>query len=72
MFLQNKQTETLIKILDVETLFNPMHQKVSGRSQAGEEEQPPADYLKDQLRFPSGENLPRCWWDVDYKASLSS
>jgi hypothetical protein len=69
MFLQNKQTQTLVKILDVEALFNPMRQEVPGRSQAGEEEQPPADYPKTQLIFPSGENLPRCWWDVDYRAS---
>ncbi|MGB7417112.1 MAG: acetyltransferase [Thermosynechococcaceae cyanobacterium] len=69
MFLQNKQNQILIKIQDTEALFNPMCQAVTGRAQAGEEEQPPAEYPKTQLLFPSGESLPRCWWDVDYRKS---
>jgi hypothetical protein len=67
MFLQSTQTQTLIKILDIETLLNPLRQDVLGCSQAGEEEQPPANYPKTQLIFPSGESLPRCWWDVNYR-----
>ncbi len=67
MFLQNKESEVLIKVMDLESLFSPLDTKVEGRSQAGEEEQPPRLYDKQQLAFPSGEELPQCWLDKDYR-----
>lgn len=56
----------LVEIEDVEMLFNPNQQEVLGRIQSGEEEQEPASYKKVSLIFPSGENLPLCWMDVNY------
>lgn len=67
MLLHDKQTDSLVKILDVEALINPVQSKVRGSGQAGEEEQSPKEFAKDTLNFPSGENLPRCWIDANYR-----
>ncbi|MCU0536446.1 MAG: acetyltransferase [Hydrococcus sp. Prado102] len=67
MFLQDKETGTLVEILDVEALFNPARDAVTIQGQAGQEEQEPEPYSKDKLIFPSGESLPRCWLDADYR-----
>jgi hypothetical protein len=69
MFLQEKQTGTLVEILDVQALINPAKPDVSGRVQEGQEEQDPESYSKDALIFPSGENLPRCWIDAEYRTN---
>ncbi|MEW5859739.1 MAG: acetyltransferase [Cyanobacteriota bacterium] len=66
MFLKNKQTGDLIEILNVEELFNPNKKAVSGKDQAGQEEQETASFEKKELIFPSGESLPRCWMDENY------
>ncbi|MBE9227978.1 acetyltransferase [Phormidium sp. LEGE 05292] len=66
MFLKNKQTGNLIKIQDTESLINPNQQEVSGKDQAGQEEQNTTTYSKQELVFPSGESLPRCWLDSNY------
>jgi hypothetical protein len=66
MFLVDKKSGDLIRIEDVEELFDPFARSVNGRDQVGEEEQDSARYAKDQLVFPSGESLPRCWLDVKY------
>jgi hypothetical protein len=70
MLLKDKQNGTLIEVLDITTLINPMAEEICGSIQNGEEEQPPEDIAKTELIFPSGENLPRCWLDVNYQANL--
>jgi hypothetical protein len=67
MFLKDKQTDDLIKVLDIEALFNPTKPMISGQSQAGQEEQNPTDFPKESLKFPSGEDLPICWVDENYQ-----
>lgn len=69
MFLKDKETGDLIEIIDVQSLINPKSTEVSGRDQAGQEEQEPASFEKGKLIFPSGESLPRCWIDEDYKSA---
>lgn len=69
MFLQLKDTGNLVKILDVQELIDPNNGVVQAKSQQGEEEQDPATMKKENLVFPSGESLPRCWWDADYRTS---
>ncbi|MBD3882027.1 acetyltransferase [Phormidium tenue FACHB-886] len=69
MLLQDKKNGTLIEITDTTELFNPVRSQVSGRDQAGQEEQDPVMYEKTALIFPSGENLPRCWIDAEYNAA---
>lgn len=67
MFLHNKSSDTLIKTTDLETLFNPLRNEIEGRSQEGEEEQDLQLFPKQDLVFASGEELPRCWIDPDYR-----
>jgi hypothetical protein len=35
--------------------------------QEGQEEQEPESVQKQNLVFPSGESLPMCWIDADYR-----
>jgi hypothetical protein len=67
MLLQEKETGVLVEILDTDDLVNPVRDKISGRVQSGQEEQPPKDFSKDTLLFPSGEDLPKCWVDANYR-----
>ncbi len=67
MFLQNKSSATLVNITDLETLFNPLQNEIEGRIQSGEEEQDPEPFAKQDLTFASGEDLPRCWLDPNYR-----
>ena len=67
MFLIHTTTGGLIRIDNVEELMNPFRSAVKGRDQEGEEEQDPTLFAKDELLFPSGESLPRCWTDADYR-----
>ncbi len=69
MFLQEKESGDLIEILDVDGLISPALTEVLGRNQAGEEEQEPAKFQKSKLIFPSGEVLPRCWTEKNYKTN---
>jgi hypothetical protein len=70
MLLKNKQNGTLVEVQDTTTLIDPFEDNINGRTQAGQEEQPTEEFAKNNLLFPSGENLPRCWIDADYKSSL--
>lgn len=69
MLLQEKQTGNLVEILDVQALVNPAESEIPGRVQEGQEEQDPASFAKAELIFPSGEGLPRCWMDADYRTN---
>jgi hypothetical protein len=68
MLLQDKETGTLVEILDVQALIDPNEITIPGQVQAGQEEQDPEPIQKESLIFPSGESLPRCWVDADYRA----
>lgn len=67
MLLQDKQTGQLVEIQDFDALISPSKSTIVARLQAGEEEQDPEEYQKQQLVFPSGESLPRCWIDENYR-----
>ena len=67
MLLQEKKTGKLVEIMDFQSLINPMRHEITIRVQAGEEEQDPEPKRKNELIFLSGEDLPRCWLDVNYK-----
>ena len=68
MFLKNKKTDGLIEITELEQLINPQEEQIMGQEQAGQEEQEPESFKKEDLVFPSGETLPRCWLDSNYKS----
>lgn len=69
MFLHNKQKDVLVEVLDLVALIDPSKKEISGQVQSGQEEQDPEPSLKADLIFPSGESLPRCWVDADYRNS---
>ncbi len=67
MLLQAKDNGSIVEILDIQELINPVTDIVKGQNQLGEEEQDPTSYKKENLVFPSGESLPRCWVDAEYR-----
>lgn len=67
MLLQTKDKGTLVEILDFQEVINPNNGKVMARVQEGEEEQEAEQMQKQNLVFPSGEDLPLCWIDADYR-----
>jgi hypothetical protein len=69
MLLQDKQTGNLIEVQDITSLINPAKNTISGSIQEGQEEQPPEEMQKQSLVFPSGEDLPRCWLDANYRTA---
>ena len=68
MLLKSKKEESLIQISEIDELIDPFKDKVSGQIQAGQNEQPPEPFDKKDLVFPSGESLPQCWMDSNYKS----
>ena len=67
MFLQRKSDDDIIEVLDLRQLFDPCSKKFRGRSHCGEEMQDPEIYLKEEMVFPSGEQLPICWLQPNYR-----
>jgi len=70
MYLKHKNG-SMVEVLAVPDLFDPSRKVVSGRFHAGEELQEPMNFIKQELAFPSGEALPRCWLDPAYKYRLN-
>lgn len=68
MYLAERQTGHLVEVTDLKALFNPNSTDVRGRVHYGEEAQEPEPFRKSELLFPSGEPLPRCWVDPDYRS----
>lgn len=68
MLLKIKKDDVLVEITKVTDLINPSMEEIMAQIQAGEEEQPPEALKKSDLVFPSGENLPQCWLDSNYKS----
>lgn len=69
MFMKEKETGTLVKVLEPEALIDPAQNLVKASQQAGQGEQPATPFDKSNLQFPSGESLPRCWVDPNYQMS---
>lgn len=71
MFMKHKQTGDMIKVMSVEELFEPTNDSVTGVLQSGEDEQQQESFKKELLIFPSGEQLPLCWTDSEYRSKTS-
>ncbi|MDT8387726.1 MAG: acetyltransferase [Thiogranum sp.] len=69
MYLRDRKSGDLVEVLDTLAMVDPCQDELLGRFHAGEELQDPADFSKDDLVFPSGETLPRCWVDASYRTS---
>ena len=72
MYMKHRENGDLVEILTLPALFDPCKHEISGRYHAGEELQEPASFAKDDLIFPSGEALPRCWMDASYRKLQSN
>ena len=68
MLLKNTKDDALVQITEIDELIDPFKDKVTGQTQAGQNEQPPEPFNKKDLIFPSGESLPICWLDSNYKS----
>lgn len=68
MYLKDNKSGDMVEILDVSAAVDPTSDKVAGRFHSGEELQPPAYFEKANLSFPSGESLPACWTNPDYRS----
>ena len=67
MFLKDNKSGDLVEVLDVAALSDPCAGSINGRFHAGEEMPEAQRFAKVGLSFPSGEALPECWTDPDYK-----
>lgn len=67
MFLKDKNSGDMVDISDMSELTNLFHPTVLGRFQCGEEVQEPQEFNKHDLMFLSGEELPQCWHDPNYR-----
>jgi len=67
MFLRQRSSGHILAVEDLEALFSIFHDTILARDQVGEEEQDPEPVAKSDLMFLSGEPLPRCWTDPDYR-----
>lgn len=70
MYLKHTPSSDLIEVLNLNELVDPCRESITGRSHVGEEMQEPSIFQKAALIFPSGEALPQCWIDPDYKKKL--
>ena len=69
MYMRHMPSGDLVEVLDIKALIDPCRDTISGRFHAGEELQEPAEFLKSDLIFPSGESLPSCWVDPHYRGN---
>lgn len=67
MFLQERSTGHLVEVLALKDLTDPFNATLVGRYNIGEELPDPTKFTKDELVFPSGEPLPKCWLDPHYR-----
>ncbi|WP_372832427.1 acetyltransferase [Pontibacterium sp.] len=67
MFLKERKYGHLIEVVELTDLFDPYQSQLVGRCHYGEELQEAEQYTKQELSFPSGEALPKCWIDPHYR-----
>ncbi|PSW06673.1 acetyltransferase [Photobacterium lipolyticum] len=67
MFLKETRTGDLVDVVDMGALINPFAQQVSVQYQSGEDLAEPVSIDKQNLAFPSGEELPECWINGYYR-----
>ena len=70
MFLKDASNGDLVEVLEMTVLTDPTIPSLNVRYQAGEEAGDPVAAKKEDLTFPSGEVLPKCWMDVHYRISF--
>jgi len=66
MFLKHVPSDELVEVIDLPDVINPNTPTIRARAHTGDLIQRPENFLKEELVFPSGEALPKCWIDVRY------
>ena len=59
MLLRKRSNGHMLEVVNVQDLFNVLHEDVDARDQVGEECQDSESFRKADLVFLSGEELPR-------------
>jgi hypothetical protein len=72
MYLKHIPTGDLIEVLKLSDVVDPFLATVRGKSQAGEDTLNIGDFEKHELVFPSGEPLPLCWRDNQYRRHIAA
>jgi hypothetical protein len=67
MYLKEKLSGDLVEVLDLKAMIDPCRDEVVGRFHHGEELQDAENFKKSALQFPSGEDLPQCWLNPEYR-----
>lgn len=67
MYLKDQKSGDLVEVMTMDNLIDPCQGSITGRFHAGEEMQEATNFEKANLVFPSGENLPSCWTDQNYR-----
>jgi hypothetical protein len=67
MFLMYKLNGNLVEVMKPSDVYDPCLREILGRFHAGEELQEIETFLKSDMVFPSGETLPICWLDPNYR-----
>ena len=67
MFLKQIKSGDMVEVVDLTDVINPYSSTIRARVHVGEVIQPPEVFLKTELCFPSGETLPLCWTDGQYR-----
>lgn len=67
MYLFHHPSNQLVEVLTPSELWDPFLAKINGRFHAGEELQDAEMFSKSHLIFPSGESLPQCWTNPNYR-----
>lgn len=69
MLLRDSHSGDLVEVIDMQALTNPFRQEITIQYQHGQDLCDPEQLDKATLTFPSGEPLPRCWYDSHYRDS---
>ncbi|MGD8784163.1 MAG: acetyltransferase [Thioalkalispiraceae bacterium] len=72
MLLKKRASDHMVEVQNLIDLMDLNRDEVIGRYQEGEEQQDPETFKKADLVFLSGEELPRCWTDPDYRHRKAS
>lgn len=67
MLLMERETGHLIEVIDPTEVFDPFKDAFTGRLDFGEDVADPGQFSKAGTCFPSGESLPKCWVDPNYR-----
>lgn len=67
MFLKQRHSDDLVEVLNTAELFDPFCTQFTGRLNCGEDLPEASQFQKDDVVFASGENLPDCWKNANYR-----